>query len=314
LPKIAGAAGTPNAPPQLTADPRARQLGFDPTALFAGQLHAAVPAKAAPLANAAPIANAAPVAAQPVAAKPVVANPVEQPPPAKAQPIVPTGPKGFNGVIKKGKQWHEGMVDARGKAVPKPPRQTSNAHFDKNGNFQKWTSPLVFDLNGNNKVGTTGVENGRTFDIDGNGKAEKTSWAEKGDGVLAFDRDGNGKVGENGKELFGNATDLGDGKRYANGFEALKGLAQTILGDNAVNDGVLDQNELKALEQKAGVSMLVDGQRRSLSDLGISAVNLGYTEAGANTDANGDQHRQIGAGFVRNGERKQVDDVWFRHT
>ena len=62
-----------------------------------------------------------------------------------------------------------------------------------------------------------------------------------------------------GKQLLGNATDLdGDGRPdgYANGFEALKALATKYLGKQSVADGKLDQNELAALEQKAGLSML----------------------------------------------------------
>jgi hypothetical protein len=256
---------------------------------------------------------------QPICAPP---PPVCAPPPCaipqQPQPQAPA-PKPQPSKIKKGKEWQQGMIDASGKAIPKPPREGSNAHFDKNGNFKKWTSPLTFDLNGNGKVGTTDVQNGRKFDINGDGKVDQTAWAEKGDGVLAFDRDGNGVAGENGKELFGNVTDIGDGKQYGNGFDALKALAKTKLGEQAVADGKLDARELRALERTAaeggvGLTMLVDGKRVKPTEIGMSEINLGYQDAGQNPDENGNQHRQIGAGFVRNGQKGAVDDVWFGHT
>ncbi|MEQ8274743.1 MAG: hypothetical protein RMA76_12170 [Deltaproteobacteria bacterium] len=172
----------------------------------------------------------------------------------------------------------------------------------------KIASPLTFDLNGDGKVSTTDAKNGKKFDIDGDGKADQTSWAGKGDGVLAFGK------GNSGKELLGNNTDLGDGKKYKNGFDALKGLAEKHLGADATKDGVLDKWELSQLEKAANLHMKVDGQNKSLADAGIAGINLGYTENGANADENGNEHRQVGAGFIRdNGDVGKVNDVWFQY-
>ncbi|WP_175402095.1 hypothetical protein, partial [Veronia pacifica] len=102
---------------------------------------------------------------------------------------------------------------------------------------------------------------------------DQIAWAGKGDGVLAFDANGDGTVGADGKELLGNNTDVnGDGKRdgFNNGFEALRALAIRHLGEAAVADGKLDAAELQALTQKAGLSMLVDGENKSLAELGIT--------------------------------------------
>ncbi|MBY0451184.1 MAG: hypothetical protein K2X01_11225 [Cyanobacteria bacterium] len=176
-------------------------------------------------------------------------------------------------------------------------------------------SPLVFDLKGDG-VKTTGMN--KSFDINGDGKADQTAWAGAGQGVLAFDGDGDGKVGTSGRELFGNFTDVaGTGKagNFANGYEALKALAAKVLGQGAVADGKLDAKEIKALEQKTKLSMLVDGQSKSLTDLGISEINLGYSEKKAGdagfTDENGNEHRQSSA-FVLNGQQRQSTDVWFK--
>ncbi|RXJ74561.1 hypothetical protein CS022_03030 [Veronia nyctiphanis] len=183
------------------------------------------------------------------------------------------------------------------------------------GGHNKVASPLTFDLNGNGKVDTT--KGGKAFDINGDGKVDNTAWAGKGDGVLAFDANGDGRVGTDGKELFGNNADIdGDGRAdgLKNGFDALKALAIKHLGQQAVADGKLNAEELAVLEQRAGLTMVVNGQNQSLADLGITEINLGYQEAGLNADENGNQHRQVGAGFTMNGKEQQaVNDVWFQY-
>lgn len=187
--------------------------------------------------------------------------------------------------------------------------------FNAPGGANKIASPLTFDLNGAGKVETVDAEHGKVYDINGNGQAVKTGWAGHGEGVLAFDSDGSGVAGKNGRELLGNNTDIdGTGKQgnFANGFEALKALADKHLGPEATAKGYLDENDLKALEQKCGLTMLVDDQHKSLSELGVTRINLGYQEAGKNADENGNEHRQLGA-FVQNGQVKEVDDAWFRY-
>lgn len=176
----------------------------------------------------------------------------------------------------------------------------------------KIASPLTFDLNGDGKVSTTA--GGKKFDIDGDGKIDDTAWAGKGDGVLAFDADGDGKIGEDGRELFGNNTDIdGDGKAdgHANGFDALRALAQKEFGDVG---GKLNAQQLQHLGQKYGLRMMVDGQQKRLDELGITEIDLGYREAGANADAHGNEHRQVGNGFTMNGQQRSVNDVWFRYS
>jgi Ca2+-binding EF-hand superfamily protein len=179
------------------------------------------------------------------------------------------------------------------------------------------SSPLTFDLNGDGKVSTTGIS--KEYDINGDGIVDQTAWAGAGDGVLAFDADGDGIIGEDGKELFGNNTDVdGNGKAdgFKNGFEALGALASRYLGAEALKDGKLDATELKQLELRAGLSMFVDGTQKSLSDLGISEISLGYEEVAVDEsrDENGNEHRQIGEGFVINGQKAKVDDVWFQYA
>src|SRR5688572_18031783 len=106
----------------------------------------------------------------------------------------------------------------------------------------------MLDLNGDGQVETTNVQNGKLIDIDGNGRANWSAWAGKGDGVLAFGK------GANGKHLLGDASDIdgdGDADGYVNGFEALKALAVKHLGAQSIADGKLDQQELAQLENRA---------------------------------------------------------------
>ena len=182
------------------------------------------------------------------------------------------------------------------------------------GGAQKIASPLVFDLNGDGKVSTTSVESGQVFDLDADGKLDQTAWAGKGDGVLAFDGDGDGVAGEDGSEIFGNNTVV-DGKKFDNGFEALKALAEKHLGPDAVKDGTLDAAELKALGEKTGLCMMVDGKKVGLAELGITKISVGYKEAGPNADEHGNEHRQVGTGFEMEGRKgpQAVNDVWFKY-
>lgn len=250
------------------------------------------------------------------------------PPPVCAQPAQPAplpeikgthkgGWLAAHGKYKKEKDGSYTLPDGR-KVIPvegqkgqftvQGPDGQPQGIFNAPKGQDKIASPLSFDLNGDGKVSTTGVQDGKKFDINGDGKVDQTAWAGKGDGVLAF---GNAASG---KELLGNNTDLGDGKKHANGFEALRALADKYT-PGASADGKLDERELAVLQQKAGLSMIVDGQRKGLADVGVKEINLGYTEAGQNADQNGNEHRQVGAGFVRNnGQTGKVNDVWFKYA
>lgn len=176
-------------------------------------------------------------------------------------------------------------------------------------------SPLAFDLN-NNGIETT--KSRIMYDIDGDGTLESINNVTEG--ILAFDKDGDGIIGSNGSELFGNNTDLdGDGKAdgFSDGFAALKALSFKENLINGQDDMVLDDKDLKALEEKYGLSMKVggyDGELKSLADLGITQINLAQTTETTLLDDFDGQFNQLmtqeGATFVQNGETKEYVDVW----
>ncbi|MSP87813.1 MAG: hypothetical protein EXQ92_03220 [Alphaproteobacteria bacterium] len=114
--------------------------------------------------------------------------------------------------------------------------------------------PLVLDLSGNG-LATTGIDDGRDFDIDGDGRSDRTAWIRGDDAFLALDRDGNGRI-DNGNELFGTAS--------GNGFADL-----AALDDNA--DGVVDAND-KAFA--ALVLLHADDRQTRLDEAGIARIRL----------------------------------------
>jgi hypothetical protein len=77
------------------------------------------------------------------------------------------------------------------------------------GGDSRQVDPLVFDLDGNG-VDLTTAENGVLFDMDGDGKRDKTAWVAGGDAMLALDRNGNGQI-DDGRELFGEQNGAADG-------------------------------------------------------------------------------------------------------
>lgn len=174
-------------------------------------------------------------------------------------------------------------------------------------------SPLSFDIDGNGVKTSSEVVQ---FDIDGDGILDNVNNSDEW--VLAFDKDGDGIAGADGSELFGDNTDLdGDGKAdgYANGFEALKALAQKE-GLTGEGDNELSLDDISLLEEKYGLVMTkgYGGETSSLKDLGITNINLAQTSETKLTKNFDGQHNDImtqeGATFTVNGETREYADIW----
>lgn len=175
-------------------------------------------------------------------------------------------------------------------------------------------SPIMLDLNGDGKLGTTGVSTakdridnqiGRTvmFDIDGDGIKDEIEWMlGDGDGMLVDDRDG-GATGAmltdgeiDGSRLFGD-----QGGKYANGYEKLKALDKD-------GDGKLTGDELDGLKVwiDDGDAKLKHGELKSLRELGITEISVQMK-----LEANERGEELMRSTFVQNGETKITEDVWF---
>ena len=222
-------------------------------------------------------------------------------------------------------QWHGKGKNSSAPVGPKATKYMNEAYDklaagDKGGaqeafaKAQKTSSPVMLDLNGDGKLGTTGVSTakdradgqvGKTvdFDIDGDGAKDQIEWADgKGDGFLVDDSDGgataaatgNGEI--NGKRLFGD-----EGGKFANGYDKLKKF-------DTDGNGVLKGDELKGLKMWVdnGDAKVGGGELKSLADLGITQISVGMR-----TEQNARGEDLMRSNFVQNGQSKTSEDVWF---
>ncbi|MCB9783681.1 MAG: hypothetical protein H6751_12020 [Candidatus Omnitrophica bacterium] len=168
----------------------------------------------------------------------------------------------------------------------------------KSGEQIEQKDPIVLDLDGDG-VELTSVQDGVEFDLDNDGQAERTATATGGDGFLALDRNGNGTI-DNGGELFG------DQNGAANGFEELRKFDSNRDGVIDSRDTIFDQLQVFVDSNRDGLSQ--SGELRSLSDLGIASINLGYQNV-QERGAGGNSIAQRST-FTRNdGSRGQAVDA-----
>ncbi|MFI3121810.1 MAG: hypothetical protein QX203_17715, partial [Methylococcaceae bacterium] len=93
---------------------------------------------------------------------------------------------------------------------------TGAQHYD-------YISPLILDLNGDGVQTTNVLDNGVNFDLNATGQKISSGWVSKEDGLLAIDLNGDGNI-DSGAELFGTASQLADGSKAQDGFQALAAL------------------------------------------------------------------------------------------
>lgn len=166
-------------------------------------------------------------------------------------------------------------------------------------------SPIAIDLDGDG-IETVSVSNGALFDHAADGFAELTGWVSPDDGLLVRDLDGNGTI-DSGRELFGSETQLANGQKAANGFEALRGL-----DSNA--DGAIDNNdaafaELRVWQDADGNGRTDAGELLTLEEAGLKSINVNYTNSSF-IDAQGNAHRQVGSYTTTDGQTRTAADVW----
>lgn len=162
-------------------------------------------------------------------------------------------------------------------------------------------SPLVLDIAGTG-ISLTNVDGNDAvyWDINADGFREQSGWVGAGTGLLAIDLNDNGIIDDN-SELFGNQTD-----GAANGFQALAAY-------DTNNDGVIDANDTQFGDLRVWLDTDGDGfsqpdELHTLASLGISSINLNYTNV--NYYIEGNHVRQQGT-FTINGQTQTIADVWF---
>ena len=161
-------------------------------------------------------------------------------------------------------------------------------------------TPIALDLNGDGKIGVTGVstvqghefdQNAATveFDLDADGTIETIEWFNgDGDGILV----NTDLIGPN-NEIDGAALYGDQGGLFANGYEKLSQLEDDN-GDGVINGAELDN---VALWVDDGDAVLEDGELRTLESEGIKAISTEVTveadgrmtsEAGVDLEATGE--------------------------
>ena len=134
------------------------------------------------------------------------------------------------------------------------------------------SSPIVLDFSEDQNFRTIPLMASKAkFDLDANGVKEQTGWIARATAFLALDRNNNGQI-DNGSELFGNHTQLVNGEKAKNGYDALAELlvhgtdnskidSNNIMYDNLIlwfdynADGISQFNEMMHLDQ-AGVTAI----------------------------------------------------------
>jgi len=199
-----------------------------------------------------------------------------------------------------------------------------NTTIDTGGGHQcpYWNcSPLVLDLNGDG-IHTTPVTEPVSFDITGDGVAERMGWTDPRteEAFLWLDLTPSGCV-DNGSELFGIGTKLADGTRASHGFEALAQYDDARLGGN--EDGAVSAADRVWNRLRLWIDTNHDGvcdatESGPIARYGVVEIGLNYT-IHEDIDESGNVHRlrSFYTRFVRGHGKPRIDsfqinDVFFR--
>ena len=149
--------------------------------------------------------------------------------------------------------------------------------------------PLILDLDGDG-IETVASYDGAYFDHDGNGFAEQTGWVSSDDGLLVRDINDDGIIND-GRELFADQTILQNGQTATDGFQALADLDGNADGKIDANDAAFSQ--LRIWQDMDGDGYSTADEMKTLDQLGISALNTGYTDTNI-PDGQGNTQVQAG--------------------
>lgn len=155
--------------------------------------------------------------------------------------------------------------------------------------------PLALDLDGDGQISTTGVDDGKHFDLDADGKTDKASFVEGGDAFLAYDENDNGRI-DSGHELFG------DQRGHANGFEALGAHDENKDGKIDTDDTIFDKLRLFRMDNDGRQTLL------GLAEAGVMSINVDYNETSQMLNRH-DEITQTGAFTRTNGEKGLAADI-----
>jgi hypothetical protein len=167
-------------------------------------------------------------------------------------------------------------------------------------------TPIVLDLNGDG-ISTQSISNGVKFDIFGVDQKVNTGWVTGGDGLLVMDRNHDGTI-NGGTELFGQGTDLANGQKATNGYQALAELDSN--GDGKITSADANFSELMVWVDGNADGSSQAGEMRSLSSLGITELSL---NAQTSTEVNNGNVIGLTSSYTTSdGASHGMADVWFQ--
>ena len=166
--------------------------------------------------------------------------------------------------------------------------------------------PLTLDLDGDGieTVASNGHK-GALFDHSNDGIRTATGWVSKDDGLLVYDRNGDGVV-NNGSELFGDNTPLKNGKRAANGYQALAELDDNGDGKVDAADSAFAKLRVWRDLNQDGISQ--EGELFTLEEAKVKALNLANKNADRDL-GNGNTLAEEGTYTDSDGNEKQMGDI-----
>ncbi len=178
-----------------------------------------------------------------------------------------------------------------------------------------YDDPVVLDLDGNGIKLSAYSSSTLRFNVDNDITAsqEITGWVSSGDGLLAMDQNDNGKI-DGANELVSEFFLANAGTRtFTGGLAALAALDGSTL--NGAKDGKLNANDnywnqLKVWVDANSNGITDDGELKSLSELGITELNL-TSHTPTTAEAAGIQDNTLNAvgSFTRNGSSYAWGDV-----
>ena len=132
--------------------------------------------------------------------------------------------------------------------------------------------PVILDL-GTPGISFSPLDSGVSFDINGDGTADRVAWTASDDGILAYDVNGSGTI-ENGTEIF---TPNFAGGNFAGGLTALASLDSN--GDGVIDSGDAAFGNLLVWQDLNHDGISDAGELSTLTDHGITAISLDATAA-----------------------------------
>ena len=149
------------------------------------------------------------------------------------------------------------------------------------------TDPVLFDLNGDGIQTTVTPYQGRNYDYNNDGFAEKIAWADNGDGVLVADTNNDG-------EIQGSSDIV---------------LTSTLAEYDTNADGIVDANDENFNNLKI---MKVDGSVLSMEEAGIASIDITNIHYQNHIDEHGNTRTHVGTYTTTDGNVHEYGEYYLQ--